>query len=620
MFKTLKRNFFPFIIALSALSVSASAAFYSVSGLSKLFAGASFEVIIMAGSLEVAKLVIASLLYQYWDSINKGLRAYLSMATVILVLITSMGIYGFLSAAYQETYAKLLVQDNEIEYIENKAQFYEDDLARYDIELARISENINILSNAKASGIQVRDTTSSTGFRQTISTTELRLAQKRIETEEVNRKSVQAKRQVAADSLQTFRLQILDLQNTSETAGELGPLQYLSGLTGTPMDKIINWLLLVIIFVFDPLAISLVVAANFAFDQARREDEDDTEYTPRDSAFLDIDKDDDLPPNDDLKRAAQDYVEDILDEGTLRPENPNANAMDVSMDKENADAWGQLADELARHTVESEEEENAWLDDPDVQAFLKNEDRPGPWSEEDDKVHTVGGLTNDKEGSFMKFQKKQDSIGIQDPYDAAVDRHAPEDTEESHSDHLYEEPNLSRIKESAEEWDEDHALDQVLNDMVEDLEEDTLMAETEADLGLAEAELEELERETEVIDPDGVSYKWEVEDTQGNVNVYEDGDEFPNENNPTSVAATVVKDLPNDFGTYPPTVQKIETPHLPKDESKVIQRSITEDPVLPEESTELPEYDEDTLFDQAMREQARKDMKDFLKDNENDNK
>ena len=596
MFKTLKRNFFPFIIALSALSVSASAAFYSVSGLSKLFAGASTEVIIMAGSLEVAKLVIASLLYQYWESINKGLRAYLSMATVILVLITSMGIYGFLSAAYQETYAKLLVQDNEIEYIENKAQFYEDDLARYDIELARISENINILSNAKASGIQVRDTTSSTGFRQTISTTELRLAQKRIETEEVNRKGVQAKRQVAADSLQTFRLQILDLQNTSETAGELGPLQYLSGLTGTPMDKIINWLLLVIIFVFDPLAISLVVAANFAFAQAfpKREDEE-TLHT--DSIWTDIEDrisedDTDAPePNDNLRRAAQDYAEDILDGGTLRPENPNANAMDVIMDKENAAAWGELADELAKGIVEEDEEENAWLDDPDVQAFLENEDKPGPWSEEDDKVHTVGGLTNDKEGSFMEFQKKQDSIGIQDPYDAAVDRHEPE------------------------EWDEDHALDQVLNDMVEDLDE------LEGELDKAEEELEAAEREIEVIDPEEVSNTWEVEDTQGNVNVYDDGDEFPNENNPTSVAATVVKDLPNDFGTYPPTVQKIETPHLPKDESKVIQRSINEDPVLPEEeSTELPEYDEDTLFDQAMREQARKDMKDFLKDNENDNK
>ena len=303
MIKRLKQNIFPSIIALSALSVSASAAFYSVSGLSKLFAGATFEVIIMAGSLEVSKLVIASLLYQYWDTINKYLRTYLTIAAVILVLITSMGIYGFLSAAYQETYQKLIVNENQIEFLENKAKFYEDDLKRYDQELERISDNINILSNAKASSIQVRDTASSTGFRQTISTTELRLSQKRIDVEEINKKAIQAKREVAADSLQNIRLEVLALQNSSDTVGELGPLQYLSGLTQTPMDKIINILLLVIIFVFDPLAISLVVAANFAFDIANRRNlygelEDDTvnltnqEKFDRDFGLEDYDEED----------------------------------------------------------------------------------------------------------------------------------------------------------------------------------------------------------------------------------------------------------------------------------------------------------------------------------------
>ena len=270
MINKIKRNLFPFIIALSALSVSTSAAFYSVSGLSKLFAGAQFEVIIMAGSLEVAKLVIASLLYQYWDTINKFLRTYLAVAAVVLVLITSMGIYGFLSAAYQETYQKLIVNQNQIEFLENKAKFYEDDVIRYEADLERISSNISTLSNAKASSIQVRDTASSTGFRQTISTTELRLSQKRIDVEEINKKAIQAKREIAADSLQNIKLKVLALQNSSDTVGELGPLQYLSGLTQTPMDKIINILLLVIIFVFDPLAISLVVAANFAFDIANR--------------------------------------------------------------------------------------------------------------------------------------------------------------------------------------------------------------------------------------------------------------------------------------------------------------------------------------------------------------
>ena len=271
----LSKGTLPFIIAFSALSVSASAAFYSVSGLSKLFAGASFEVIIMAGSLEVAKLVTASLLYQYWNKLNKILRTYLTAATVILVLITSMGIYGFLSAAYQETYQKLSINENRIEFLDQKREFYQQDVTRYDDELARISNNISTLSNARATSIQVRDTTSSTGVRNTISTAELRLAQNRIEVEEQNRRDVQARREIAADSLQKYQLEILDLENDTEIAGELGPLQYLSGLTGTPMDRIINWLLLVIIFVFDPLAISLVVAANFAFAQAFPKKEED---------------------------------------------------------------------------------------------------------------------------------------------------------------------------------------------------------------------------------------------------------------------------------------------------------------------------------------------------------
>jgi len=272
---SIKKGFFPFIIAFSALSVSASAAFYSVSGLSKLFAGASFEVIIMAGSLEVAKLIIASLLYQYWSTINKLLKIYLSIATIILVLITSMGIYGFLSAAYQDTYRQLTIKENQVSFLDQKKQFYEKDVIRYDQELERISNNISTLSNAKVSNIQVRDTSVSSGFRQTISTTELRLSQKRIEVEEENRQKVQTKREVAADSLQKYQFEILDLENNAGVAGELGPLQYLSGLTGIPMDKIINILLLTIIFVFDPLAISLVIAANFAFAQAFPKREED---------------------------------------------------------------------------------------------------------------------------------------------------------------------------------------------------------------------------------------------------------------------------------------------------------------------------------------------------------
>ncbi len=304
----IKRYILPTIIALAALSVSASAAFYSVSGLSKLFAGAALEVTIMAASLEVAKLVIASLLYQYWSTINKYLRTYLSIAAVVLVLITSMGIYGFLSAAYQDTYRQLTIKENQTAFLTQKKDFYEKDVIRYDSELERISSNISTLSNAKSTAIQIKDTSVVGGVRTTVSTAELRLAQQRIGVEEENRKAVQAKREVAADSLQKYQLQILDLENNTEVAGELGPLQYLSGLTGAPMDKIINILLLVIIFVFDPLAISLVIAANFAFDQAK----------PKKNLYGEIEDDfsewdnleNDFPePNEDLRRAAEKYKE-----------------------------------------------------------------------------------------------------------------------------------------------------------------------------------------------------------------------------------------------------------------------------------------------------------------------
>ncbi len=321
MINRIKRNLFPSIIALSALAVSASAAFYSVSGLSKLFAGASFEVIIMAGSLEVSKLVIASLLYQYWATINKYLRTYLTIAATILVIITSMGIYGFLSAAYQETYQKLKVQENEISFLESKAKFYKDDVLRYDEELQRISNNISTLSGAKATSIQVRDTSAVGGIRSTVSTAELRLAQTRIKVEEDNRKAVNIQRVVAADSLQKFQLEILQLENNADTAGELGPLQYLSGLTGTPMDKIINILLLIIIFVFDPLAISLVVAANFAFDQANKKnlyDEYEDEIEP--DLWDDVPYDDNKVEPDsqytinDIEVEAPEVVSDPLDD------------------------------------------------------------------------------------------------------------------------------------------------------------------------------------------------------------------------------------------------------------------------------------------------------------------
>jgi hypothetical protein len=259
--KNLKNKIFPLLIAFSALSVSASAAFYSVSGLSKLFAGASLEVIIMASSLEIAKLVIASLLYQYWDTINKGLRVYLTIAAGVLILITSAGIYGFLSAAYQETANKESIVTQQIEALETKKVLYEE--TRDNLLADRKSNNELRGTLSKGSTTQYTDKNGNLVVRTNNS------AIRNIESTAKENERLAAKLDVVNDSIFALETQILETQVNSEAASELGPLKYLSGLTGIEMDRIINWLLLVIIFVFDPLAIALVIAANFAFAQLR---------------------------------------------------------------------------------------------------------------------------------------------------------------------------------------------------------------------------------------------------------------------------------------------------------------------------------------------------------------
>ena len=271
------KKLFPYLITLTALSVSASAAYYSVTGLSKLFAGAAFAVMIMAGSLEVAKLVIATLLHRYWTTMNKVLRLYLTLATIILIGITSAGIYGFLFSAYQETATKAGVQDKQVELLETRKQSYQKIKAQYDIEKESITQNISNLRNALGNNTQSY-VDATTGNVVTYSSSANRRAfERQLETAITKDEKLTEKIQTLNDTLLRLETQIVEVQSNSELASELGPLKYLSGLTGKPMDKIINILLLVIIFVFDPLAISLVVTASFAFKQASKKEEEPTE-------------------------------------------------------------------------------------------------------------------------------------------------------------------------------------------------------------------------------------------------------------------------------------------------------------------------------------------------------
>tara|TARA_R100000951_G_scaffold69848_1_gene58770 strand:+ start:889 stop:2037 length:1149 start_codon:yes stop_codon:yes gene_type:complete len=268
MFKNFQQKLFPLLIAFSALSVSASAAFYSISGLSKLFAGAAFAVIIMAASLEIAKLVIASLLYQYRKGLPKFLKYYLSIACIVLILITSMGIYGFLSAAYQETAAKAGTIDAQIALVEVKRDNVKGQLLVYNEEKSSINKAVASLRNGLSTNkIQYTDTLGN--VITTTSSSTRRALEKQLDQAIERQTIINSKVDDLNEDLFEYETEIVEIKTSDAITSELGPLKYLSGLTGIPMDRIINYLLLTIIFVFDPLAIALVVAANFAFDQIR---------------------------------------------------------------------------------------------------------------------------------------------------------------------------------------------------------------------------------------------------------------------------------------------------------------------------------------------------------------
>ena len=267
----MQKRLFPFLIALSALAVSGSAAFYSVYGLSKLFAGASFQVMIMAGSLEFAKLVVASLLYQYWDTINKGLRAYLSMACFVLILITSGGIYGFLSGAYQTTANQSELLDRSLMILNQKQVRFEEQKEDLKIEKQGLTKSISDLRIALSNPAQVQYIDKESGTLITTSSSSARRAlQAELTTATTSRNTINVKVEAIMDSINRTDIALLDKEITNEAESELGPLKYLATTTGQDMGVVVNWFLLLIIFVFDPLAIALVVAANMAFDQLSR--------------------------------------------------------------------------------------------------------------------------------------------------------------------------------------------------------------------------------------------------------------------------------------------------------------------------------------------------------------
>jgi hypothetical protein len=231
---------FPKLVGLSALLIAGSAAFFSVFGLSKLFAGATFAVIIMASSLEFGKLVAASFLYRYWDKINFLQKFYMSLATVILILITSAGIFGFLSNAYQGATVEfekestaLIFKEDRLEQLQEDKEFLKEELS---IAIKELPDNFRTARRKLRADYQPQ-------------------------ISEINKQMIELKGEIG--TLKTALVQ---------TGVDVGPVIYLARTFDTDVDTVVKFFIFVLIFVFDPMAVMFVISYNVALQHTDEEE------------------------------------------------------------------------------------------------------------------------------------------------------------------------------------------------------------------------------------------------------------------------------------------------------------------------------------------------------------
>jgi len=236
-------KYFYIWIGLSALLIAGSAAAFSVYGLAKLFSGAFLSVVLMASSLELGKLVAASFLYRYWKFINWFQKVYMTFAVLVLIGITSAGIFGYLSNAYQGATLEFEKQSTELLTIEERIEQLDEDKVFLKEELSvAISELPDNYITAKR---------------------KLR--------EEYNPQITQLNQE-----LLEYKTKRADLEIQLVSTGvDVGPAIYLARTFGTDIDTVVKFFIFILIFVFDPLAVMLVVAYNQALILRSKESLDD---------------------------------------------------------------------------------------------------------------------------------------------------------------------------------------------------------------------------------------------------------------------------------------------------------------------------------------------------------
>lgn len=266
---------FPALVAFSALAVSATAAFYSVTGLGDLFAGASVAVIIMASTLEFSKLIIASVLYRYWKLLKIYLKVYLAVALFVLVVITSTGIYGFLSSAYQQTSNKVGIVDEQLNQVEVKKKGLDTKFQMLLAQKQQITKSIGDLQLGLSNN-QVKYKDAQGNILTSTSSSNRKALERQLDDLSDREEDVDSKLDVLTKDIEEINLQELELKTNLLSSGDVGSLRYIANISGLELDNVVNYLILLLVIVFDPLALALVTVFNVITTNKEEESEDDS--------------------------------------------------------------------------------------------------------------------------------------------------------------------------------------------------------------------------------------------------------------------------------------------------------------------------------------------------------
>jgi hypothetical protein len=266
----MKEKFLPYFLLFCAVGLSFTAAYYSVLGLSVLFASVAIPVMVMGSFLEVSKIAIATYLHDQWKKTYTGLKIYLTIALVILSFITSLGIYGLLTTGFQENIAKMNISDKQIANVEVKKTRFEDIKVELTTEKSILDKDISQLRNALSTNTTTQSVDRKTGQVTTKANTGNRKAfEAQLKEAQIRRDTISSKIDALNDSITNLEVQVLSMESKTELGNELGAVKYVSEITGSGVKDVANWFILLIIFVFDPLAIILVIATNQAFNNLK---------------------------------------------------------------------------------------------------------------------------------------------------------------------------------------------------------------------------------------------------------------------------------------------------------------------------------------------------------------